>query len=276
MRNGEEAALHADEQEARRGSTMLKRSEKPTGFDYLGNPAITEPFGVPRSAARLLADFAIMIACMDPSRSNAPVLDFGAGSGWMTEWLARMGRRVVALDIHGDLQACLQHRIDADLRVRPELIAHQQGDGHTMPFGDGVFGHVLCYDTLHHMRDYPRVFTEFARILQPGGRAIFVEPGARHSTSPETIAFLQQQKADDPTWIERDVVLEEINDIARNAGLSGLTIVPMPHPERPRRFSLSEWRAYRAGNAQPRRAFAEGLADINYNERVIFYCDRAG
>ena len=38
-----------------------------------------------------------------------------------------------------------------------------------------------------------------------------VEPGARHSTSPETIAFVEAQKKHDPNWIERDVVLEEID-----------------------------------------------------------------
>ncbi len=253
---------------------MFKRSERPTGFDYPGNPAITEPFGVPRSAARLLFDFSVMAACMNPPSSEAPVLDFGAGSGWITELLARMGRRVVAFDIHGDLEACLQHRIDADLRIRPELISFQHGDGHAMPFADRSFSHVFCYDTLHHMHDYARVFAEFARVLEPGGRAIFVEPGARHSSSPETIAFLEQQKVHDPSWIERDVVLEEIEAIALAAGLTGLTILPMPHPEKLVPFRLREWQAYRAGDEAWRRELAERLAEINYNERVVFYCDR--
>jgi ubiquinone/menaquinone biosynthesis C-methylase UbiE len=44
------------------------------------------------------------------------------------------------------------------------------------------------------MHTYSLVFEEFFRVLSPGGRAIFVEPGARHSKSPETIAFLESQK----------------------------------------------------------------------------------
>ena len=254
---------------------MLRRREAPAGaVDYLGNPAITEPFEVPRSVTRLLFDFAVMVTCLNGRLSDAPILDFGAGSGWMTELLARMGRRVVAFDIHGDLEGCLQHRIDADLRIRPVLVSYQHGDAHAMPFAERSFGHIFCYDTLHHMHDYARVFAEFARVLEPGGRAVFVEPGARHSTSPETIAFVRQQKAHDPTWIERDVILEEIDAIARTAGFTGLTIVPMPHPDIPVELPLSEWLAYRCGETGPRQRLADLLATINYDERVIFYCDR--
>jgi hypothetical protein len=100
-----------------------------------------------------------------------------------------------------------------------------------------------------------------------------VEPGALHSQSPETIAFLAQ-KADDPTWLERSVVLEEIDAVARRAGLSGLTVVPGPHPEQPITFSLAEWRAYRAGAAAPRDLLANNLAAINYNNRLEFHCEK--
>lgn len=252
----------------------MRRSDKHTVLDYFGNPAVTEPFGVPRSAARLLFDFSVMAACLNLRLIHSPILDFGAGSGWITELLARMGHRVVAFDIHGDLEGCLQHRIDADLRVRPELISFQHGDGHAMPFSDCSFGHIFCYDTLHHMHDYFRVFTEFRRVLEPGGRIIFVEPGARHSSSPETIEFLRQQKAHDQTWIERDVVPEEIDKIAHDVGLTGLTLLPMPHPDSPISFTLSEWQSYRSGRGRYQKYLAERMSDINYNERLIFYCDR--
>ncbi len=253
----------------------MKRSERPTGLDYLGNPAITEPFGVDRPAARLLFDFAVMAACINPLLAEQAFLDFGAGSGWMTELLARMGRRVAAFDLHGNLESCLQHRVDADLRTRPELISWRQGDGHAMPFADRSFGHIFCYDTLHHMHDYRRVFAEFARVLEPGGRAIFSEPGARHSTMPATIAFLQEQKAHDPAWIERDVVLEEIDGIARAAGFTGLAVVPTLPPDSLISFTLSDWRAFRAGKRSLRRAFADRLSEVNYDFHVAFYCDLA-
>src|ERR1700674_908899 len=115
------------------------------------------------------------------------------------------------------------------LSFRRSLINYVSGDGHDMPFDDATFGHLLCYDTLHHMRDYDQVFREFHRVLKTGGRAIFVEPGAGHSTSPGTQAFLKTM-AHDPTWIERDVVLEEINVCATAAGFAPLGILPCQHP----------------------------------------------
>ena len=125
------------------------------------------------------------------------------------------------------------------------------------------------------MHDYPRVFSEFYRVLRGGGRGIFVEPGARHSTSPETIAFVAEQKKQDPTWIERDVVLEEINQIARDAGFkAGLSIVPMPHPAALQTFSMEDWASFRQGDKLQRLRFTDILASINYWDRVIFYVDK--
>lgn len=139
----------------------------------------------------------------------------------------------------------------------------------------GVFGHLLCYDTLHHMRDYLMVFSEFFRVLKPVGRCIFVEPGARHSTSPETIAFVEAQKKLDPTWIERDVVLEEIDQIARSVGFQlGLLVIPMPHPAALQVYSLPEWIRFRDGDTLQRLKFTDQLAQINYWDRVIFYIDK--
>ncbi len=245
------------------------------------NPALTEPFGVPRDLARMLFDFGVLVACMTDQHPELPVLDFGAGSGWITEFLARTGKRVVAFDIHSNLEPCLHHRIQADRRIASENIGFQQGDGHAMPFEDGSFSNLLCYDTLHHMYDYPKVFSEFARVIRPGGRAVFVEPGAKHSTSPGTISFLEEQKKHDPTWIERDVVLEEIDEIARASNFTGLTIVPMPHLGSFLQYSMHDWSQFRSLLPSPqktllRKSLCDHLATLNYNDRVIFYAERLG
>ena len=142
-----------------------------------------------------------------------------------------------------------------------------------MPFADGSFGHMLCYDTLHHMHDYGRVFGEFARVLRPGGRGIFVEPGAKHSTSTETIEFMKL-KSHDPTWIERDVVIEEINDCAAKAGFRPMALVPTQHPLAPTVFSLRDWLKFRRGNLRLRYLFSRRLSQVNYDHRLIFYFDK--
>ncbi len=238
-------------------------------------PTVTEPFTAGRAESRLLFDFSVMSSLLKPSVLEVPILDFGAGTGWVSEFCARMGFQVVAFDIHGNLRTCLENRAQADCRIDECLLSFAHGYGHAMPFEPGTFGHLLCYDTLHHMHDYPKVFAEFFRVLKGGGRGIFVEPGARHSTSPETVAFVEAQKKHDPSWIERDVVLEEIDQIARAAGFtSGLCIVPMPHPVALQTYSMEAWSRFRDGDALERLLLTDHLASINYWDRVIFYVDK--
>jgi len=236
-----------------------------------------EPFSSGRAAGRLLFDFGVMVSSFKQDALEYPILDFGSGTTWVSEFCARMGFQTVSFDINGDLiDACIKERVASDCRVNPSLLSVEQGDGHAMPFESNTFGHLLCYDTVHHMHDYPKVFSEFYRVLKPGGRAIFVEPGARHSKSPETIAFVEFMRERDPTWIERDVVLEEMDQFAKDAGFqSGISIIPMPHPLALQNYTLSDWQSFRAGDVMQRLRFTDQLADLNYWDRVIFFADKA-
>jgi SAM-dependent methyltransferase len=234
---------------------------------------LCEPFNNGRETGRLLHDLGAMLALLNAKMLQFPILDFGAGTCWVTETLAKMGHSVVAFDIHTDLENYINGRIAADSRIDSGLIKHATGDGHAMPFEDRTFGHLLCYDTLHHMHDYRAVFREFHRVLKPGGRAIFVEPGAKHSTSQNTLEFLKLM-AHDPSWIERDVVLEEINQCAEAAGFAELTVVPLQHPSDFMTFKLRVWSKYRKGHAALRHAVSERLAATNYDQRVVFFCEK--
>jgi ubiquinone/menaquinone biosynthesis C-methylase UbiE len=159
---------------------------------------INGPFGSARNSARLVFDFGAMISCFNDQQPNERVLDFGAGTGWISEWLNRIGYDVYAIDINPDIDNVINLRIDNDLRIQRERIRFETADGHDLPFSDELFGHIVCFDSLHHMKDYHGVLSEMHRVLSPAGRAVFVEPGAKHSTSKETKEFLRKYKADDP------------------------------------------------------------------------------
>lgn len=170
-------------------TTQIILTEKSSAATPDISPTVTEPFTAGRAAPRLLFDFGVMASLMNPSVLDQPVLDFGAGTGWVSEFCARMGFQTVAFDIHGDLQGCLENRAKADYRIDERLLSFAHGDGHAMPFEAGTFGHLLCYDTLHHMHDYPKVFSEFFRVLRRGGAWHFCRTrgAAQHFTRDDSI-----------------------------------------------------------------------------------------
>ena len=238
--------------------------------------SINEPFSEGgRATARMVFDFGLMLSLFSGKASEGMVLDFGCGSAWLSEFLVRQGFNTVSFDIHNDLERIINTRKHVDLRITSNLWTFAQGDGHEMPFSSNTFSQICCYDSLHHMHDYEKVFSEFFRVTKSGARIIFVEPGARHSKSAETIAFLETLGTEHPEWIERDIVLEEIDLVARKAGFEfGIQVVPSMHPLSFQTFNVDEWKAFRDGNTVLRNEMSDYLSNVNYWERTVFYVER--
>jgi SAM-dependent methyltransferase len=89
------------------------------------------------------------------------VLDLGCGIGHSYELLAP--RETVGLDLD------------------PSALAGQDretvvGDMRELPFAAGSFASVVSVHSVEHVPDAERVAAEVARVLEPGGRAVFVTP----------------------------------------------------------------------------------------------------
>ncbi len=102
---------------------------------------------------------------------------------------------------------------------------------------------------------------------------VFVEPGAMHSKSKETIEFIDKYKKDDPTWIERDVVIDEIHHVARQIGFKHLAVRPSLWPQL-REYDLASWRRFRDGDKALAKDYLGLLRDFNFNSRIVFYIDK--
>jgi ubiquinone/menaquinone biosynthesis C-methylase UbiE len=101
------------------------------------------------------------------------VLDYGCGTGGSTAQLVAKGARVTGCDISFPRLQRARRRV-----------AHEPGGLSTgrlqcaaemLPFSHGAFDAVLGKQILHHL-DLTVAVPEIARVLRPGGRAVFLEP----------------------------------------------------------------------------------------------------
>jgi len=175
-----------------------------------------------RESWDFLFDAAIACELLAP-RPDDRVLDFAAGTGWATELLARVGVRTVSIDLSLEMMRRGRQRLAADGRlVFRDDARFVVARGQTLPFGDGVFDGILCLNALHHLPSYADALHEIHRVLKPGGRAVFSEPGTAHAVEPLS-AFRMREHA----VLEKRVSLPLVRRLAFDAGFTRMRVVPL-------------------------------------------------
>ena len=93
------------------------------------------------------------------------VLDIGCGGGLFAEEFAALGCVVTGIDPSvKSLAAARTHAAEAGLNID-----YQHARGEALPFSEGTFDIVCCYDVLEHVDDIGRVIHETGRVLRPSG-----------------------------------------------------------------------------------------------------------
>lgn len=108
--------------------------------------------------------------------ASSRLLDVACGSGGPAMRIAQStGCAVDGVDIHHD--AVKAAKTEAARRGLDARVSFHHGDAsEPLAFPDGHFDGVICIDALNHLKDRPRVFSEWARVLRPGGRVVFTNP----------------------------------------------------------------------------------------------------
>ncbi len=91
------------------------------------------------------------------------VLDFGAGTGNLTNFFLRNKCVVNACDVSKVSLDILKQKMGPE-SVNTTLLA-----GHNLPFADHEFDITATYSVLHHIPDYLHAVKELIRVLKPGG-----------------------------------------------------------------------------------------------------------
>ncbi|MEP6741216.1 MAG: methyltransferase domain-containing protein, partial [bacterium] len=150
---------------------------------HLGN-------GMDAETHRHFTDFANMasVLALPP---GARILDVGCGSGWLSEYFARLGYNVTGIDISDDLVSMARERIERvpyDVDHETTLRCHfLTQDIEIAPLAQ-KFDAVICYDALHHFEDEQAVFRHLAAMLDVGGLLFILEghkPSAGSATEDE-------------------------------------------------------------------------------------------
>lgn len=201
---------------------------------------LAKPFSQMEETPTLLMSVAVLLQALRLT-PGMTVLEFGAGSGWLSRFLTQMGCRVVLLDVS-----------PTALRIARELYARQpvlgsrpapeflEFDGRRIDLPDASVDRIVCFDAFHHAPNPRAVIREFGRILVDGGIAGFAEPGPRHAEAPRS-----QFESQTYGVVELDVDVHDVWRTAKSCGFRDLRMCVFHGP--PHHVSLEEYEELVAG-----------------------------
>ena len=205
---------------------------------------LAKPFGQIDETPTLLASVSVLLQGLRLA-PGMHVLEFGAGSGWLSRFLTQMGCRVTLLDVSPTALRMAQELyrrqpVIAEPGNEPPEPAFLQFDGRRIELADGSVDRIVCFDAFHHAANPRAVIHEFARVLVGGGIAGFVEPGSRHADAPRS-----QFESHIYGVVERDIDVHDIWRTAQASGFSDMRMCVFHLP--PYHVSLQEYEDLVAG-----------------------------
>jgi SAM-dependent methyltransferase len=211
----------------------------------------SKPFPAPGQTAteehaQHIHDFSVLLRVLDP-RPDDLILDLGAGSGWVSDWLRKCGFQTVAADIAHDML-----RLAHDRLAPPQLLV--TADMEQLPFASGSFSKACCLNAFHHVPNQLAALKEIRRVLKDDGVVFFSEPGKGHATNPTSMAAVRNYGVQ-----ERDIIISDFMDACLTAGFADVRLRPMAHVIPLFELTRPQWADWNAfgSSKRPLRALAK-------------------
>ena len=222
-----------------------------------------KPFSMPTEAAQHLVRLGLILENFRIGPGSR-VLDFGAGTCWLSKALWQMGCDVTAVDVS---EKALQ--MGKELFEKYPVPMRKNGnwrlrlfDGHRLPLDDNSVDRIICYDTFHHVPNTKEVAAEFNRVLVDGGVIALNEPIGEHSTSEAS-----QREMRDYNVLENDLEVDQLVQLFARHGLVNprLKIVPTA------RFTvgMDDWKKAREGETVP--VLARAISEFTQNCIILYF-----
>jgi SAM-dependent methyltransferase len=191
-------------------------------FRVMDDPRLhmVKPFASLQEAPEMLQNLGLLLAGLQLGRTMT-VLDFGAGTCWLSRFLAQLNCQPICCD--GSAAALeIGRRLFAELPLlgtavfAPKFLLF---DGRHLDLPDESVDRIISFDAFHHVPNQAEVLAEFGRVLKPGGIAGFSEPGPKHSQSAQSQYEMRNHRV-----LENDIILESLFEAAKPAGFTDVKV----------------------------------------------------
>jgi SAM-dependent methyltransferase len=220
-----------------------------------------KPFYHPQDCAPSVTNLGHLLAGLR-LQTGMHVLEFAAGSCWLSRILVQLGCMVTSSDASTralEIGKELFKRYPPAM-PRPVEPTFLPFDGVRLNLPDNCMDRIVVNDAFHHIPNVEDVLREFFRVLKPGGLVGMSEPGRHHSRTEAS-----QYEMRTYSVIENDFVLEDIWEKAQAVGFADIEICPiLRHPM----LSMAQYQACIKGEVPP--ILNQSLIEDTTNHSIFF------
>lgn len=147
------------------------------------------------------------------------VLHAGCGNGAQVISYGQVGAKIIGIDIQDKrVQNTVREAEAAGIINFSGLVA----DLEALPFDDGAFDKIIAVDIIQHVVAPAKVFSEFKRVLKPGGKILITFPALQHYWLTKVSGWKNRKAAAagwNPDEFSHNLKIKEWLDKAAASGL---------------------------------------------------------